>query len=72
MEIRVGMKSTKVEQISFISSSWYQIRILASISLVLVVQSHVYRHLFMIARKFSMGFKYGQLPGQSSKVNFDF
>ena len=26
----------------------------------------------MIAHKFSMGFRYGQLPGQSSKVNFDF
>ena len=26
----------------------------------------------MIAHNFSMGFRYGQLPGQSSKVNFDF
>ena len=40
IEIRIGMKSTRVEQLSLISSSWYQIRILASMSLVLVVQSH--------------------------------
>ena len=72
IEIRIGMKSARVEQISLISSSWYQIRILTSMSLVLVEQSHTSRHLFMIAHKFSMGFRYGQLPGQSSKVNFDF
>ena len=40
IEIRIGMKSTRVEQISLISSSWYHIRILASMSLVLAVQLH--------------------------------
>ena len=41
IEIHGGMESTEVEQVSLFSLSWYQIRIIASTSLVLIEQSLV-------------------------------
>ena len=64
IEIRVDMKSTRIEI--------YQIRIIASVSFVLVEQSHFRRRFFMIAHKFSIGFKSGELPGQPRTISLAF
>ena len=53
---RLGMESIKSSQFPFICSSWYQTWIMASISLVFVVQSFSRRRVLMIDHKFSIGF----------------
>jgi len=43
---------------------------MASISLVMVVQSNFCNRGFLIDHKFSMGLRSGEFPGQSITLNF--
>ena len=56
MEIRVGIESTRIEQIFWTSSSWYRILIIASMSFVFAEQSDFWSRFFIIAHKLSIGF----------------
>ena len=63
---RVGIDSTNFLHFSKISSSWYQIWIIASTSFLEIVQSVFLNRHLTIAHRFSIGFKSGEFPSQSS------
>ena len=52
MEIRVGIESTRIEQIFWTSSSWYQILIIASMSFIFAEQSDFWRRFWWLPTSF--------------------
>ena len=59
------MDVTSFSHVFLISWSWYHTETVASMNLVIVVQSCSLTLLFMMTHKFSIGFRSGELPGQS-------
>ena len=61
----LGIELTNFWQLFAISSSWYQTKIMASISLLIVVQYFNLSLFLIILHRFAMWFKSGEFPGHS-------